>query len=448
MARPIHAASRLRLLIAGSFLAFLGALLTCRHETVLVDPASDSTGTGGGGGGGTVQRATLTVTIGVSGDDSAFAAALGSPNGVLAGAEVIIERVGTTGSRQFDTTEADGQVRFERLLGGTYSVRAVRLLSASETALLGPGAEDVNAFGGGSNLAVSAPSTDTTITIHAGRRGSLVISEVYAYSPRGVGGPSLNYFFGHFIELYNNSDTTIYLDGKVIARDMDGLMRDGDRFPCTIGEEWRNDPDGIWSQHLYAFPGTGRDYPLAPGQAVVVATDAIDHGAIQSGLPDLSGARFEFIGSADVDNPSAVNMLNVGIREFISTLGHGLYFAGWADMVVVLADSMDVSTLPEDDVPVFTEPRHVRIPREKILDVFMTTPTPAVESAYTYPLCPQGTNLYFEGQPANLRDLESPNTYRRRLLVVLASGRAVLMRTKTSANDFEGVVPATPGQVP
>jgi FKBP-type peptidyl-prolyl cis-trans isomerase 2 len=76
--------------------------------------------------------------------------------------------------------------------------------------------------------------------------------------------------------LYNNSEDVVYLDSLIIAD----------------AEYGYRDEDYIHSVHAYMFPGDGDDYPLAPGEMVIVAQDAMNHSANNS--VDLSGAEFEY----------------------------------------------------------------------------------------------------------------------------------------------------------
>jgi hypothetical protein len=78
------------------------------------------------------------------------------------------------------------------------------------------------------------------------------------------------------VEAYNASDTTIYLDGVLLFRTSLILHRP----PCEPYEEERLDPAGIWASRIALFPGNGREVALAPGSAVVIAVDAVDHREI------------------------------------------------------------------------------------------------------------------------------------------------------------------------
>jgi hypothetical protein len=119
----------------------------CEHWIGLVEPgAADSTDIGDDD---VVQRATLTVTVTVSGEDQVLAELVGSTGGVLRDAEVVVERLGSTEGPQSATTDRAGRVEFEELLAGDYSISVIRVLTPEEVAQFPSEDADVNAFGGG-----------------------------------------------------------------------------------------------------------------------------------------------------------------------------------------------------------------------------------------------------------------------------------------------------------
>ena len=60
---------------------------------------------------------------------------------------------------------------------------SIRILTSGEVAALGVGNEDVNAFGGAGSVRVEAPGPAISVAAYAGRRGSLVISELFVAHP-------------------------------------------------------------------------------------------------------------------------------------------------------------------------------------------------------------------------------------------------------------------------
>ncbi len=438
---------RRRLRVAVLLAAALAVpVAACDQRTALVEPGSTRDTTDAGGD-GTLQKATLSVAAVVSGEDSAIAARIGLGSGVLPGAEVTLRRTGSNAAEQTARTDSLGRVVFEDLLPGRYEISALRILSPQEAARLAPEDADVDAFGGGTAVRVEPPRTEATLRAAAGRRGSLVISELSVPIARLPSGE--DYRFGGFIEVYNNSDTTIYLDGKVIVRGQIFGARDSERFPCDVMARWQQDPAGIWTRTIEAFPGRGRDFPLEPGQAAVVATDAIDHRQFHPDLRDLSRADFEFHGSQDVDNPSVPNMITLGDEFGVPVLMHGLLF-DIVDPIVAIAEPVDPDALQTDDLPNVLVPRHWLIPADKILDVLTASLTPEIEANLTFlsPRCPRLVNEKFDRQRADLLDTRALNGIQRRVLAVLPDGRKILQRTRTSARDFVARFPPTPGEVP
>ena len=183
---------------------------------------------------------------------------------------------------------------------------------------------------------------DTIYTIASGAQPGLKINELYTVK--------LSVICDQFIELYNSSEDTVYLDGMLFVR-------------IYIMLEW---PSSI-----FQFPGeplTGREYPVPPGAFVVVAKDAMDHTNIPNfALPesvDLSHADWEFKNSmdyGDYDNPDVPNIDNieVGCR---TDFGIGL-----STDVILITDGSDVNYIDGiaiesviDGVEYATSPTHIK----------------------------------------------------------------------------------------
>jgi hypothetical protein len=419
--------------------------LGCGREVVFVDPPptssdTDTTGTDTTGTDTTVvQRVDLQVTVAIAPADTALARRLGLANGRISGAQVTARRVAGQQGPQGGTTDSLGQVTLPRLIEGVWAITALRPLSEAERGLLDSASQDVTGFAGASQVTVSDATPGVSITALAGRQGTLVISEAYL----SVIAEVFRYDFGQYIEVHNNSPSTFYLDGMVLGISLpwtSGTLT----LSCDDLALWLEDPEGIWTRHLWAFPGAGTTYPLPPGGSAVVATDAIDHRVVRADLLDLSAANFEFIGAenTDVDNPAVPNM-----REFPgwsdwadAVVGHGLY---WGNQIsVYLAEPVHPDSLVRDNLPV-QSPLHVRIPRDRILDVLTSGSTPERRVGLR-PYCPNFVHPSFDGRYAELVDNSTTRSLTRK---ALAPGLFVLQRTKVSAVDFEHAAP-TPGRAP
>ncbi|MFA4947112.1 MAG: DUF4876 domain-containing protein [Candidatus Krumholzibacteriia bacterium] len=142
----------------------------------------------------------------------------------------------------------------------------------------------------------------------------IVINELY-YA--GCNGSSF-YFYDQFVELYNSTDDTLYVDGFVVCRSQqsDGLI--------DLEAE-----DFALAYYMYQFPGTRgvtRQCPIAPKGFLVLACDAINHHNCGALCVNLLNADYEFFNAAqnDYDNLLVPNILPVSTvgKDFTMSLGH------------------------------------------------------------------------------------------------------------------------------
>lgn len=281
-----------------SLLAACGGGVT---DTSNVSTPRDTTGATPPGG--TVQRAAITVLVQIDSTDRRLADAAGVS---LAGLSVRLTRTGGTEAPRVAVTDAAGTVRFGNLLEGLYTASAERRLTADELGRLPAADRDAALFAGGGNLVLAPPAAGTIpISMAAARRGALVLSEWYVYLENPI-----PYNWGGYVEIYNNRDTTAYLDGHVLAQTAWLHMHTDMIAPCSdpTYRPYRHDPARLWLETGVQYPGSGREFPIPPGEARVYAMDAANH-RIASTLgtqEDLSRAHFEHVGTdADVDNPVA-----------------------------------------------------------------------------------------------------------------------------------------------
>ncbi|MCK4577860.1 MAG: DUF4876 domain-containing protein [Candidatus Marinimicrobia bacterium] len=191
-------------------------------------------------------------------------------------------------------TDSNGQTCLEQMLPDKYTFSATKRIPVEivEGVLGFPLELALN--GHAPNIEIDADHNEIDLYMVPVLIGQLLISEIY-YS--GAPPNPAFYFHDQFIELYNNSGSTFYLDSLIIADVSYGHI----------------DEDYIHAVHAYMFPGSGADYPLGPGQFVIVAQDAINHLDKNPNSIDLSGADFEYYvkGKGDVDNPDTPNMIQL-----------------------------------------------------------------------------------------------------------------------------------------
>ena len=175
----------------------------------------------------------------------------------------------------------------------------------------------------------------------------LVINEIYTCGPEN----NIFYFYDQFIELYNSSNETKYLDGMCVYRvssnrSKDDIIRKGP----GADEDDDGDIDGV--TYVFKFPGKPgeQNYPIEPKAFAVLASDAVNHKNNLKVAVDLSGAQWEFYNQyspSDIDNPNVPNLLNVRSDKtpdfLISLMSDVIIISDGTDME--WTDGIDISSI-------------------------------------------------------------------------------------------------------
>lgn len=335
------------------------------------------------------------------------------------------------------TADSQGVLSLPGLPAADYWVWAERHPGGAELAapVLAP-----PALGGGRRGGIGS-GAQRALELRGQDDASLVISEFsYALLPVSVFGDGVNYSFHWYIELYNNSDTTIYLDGKIVGAAFNYDL-DAPLWPCSETAALRNEPRGVWAQRFQAFPGSGHDYPLAPGRTAVIAEQAIDHGTVYPGLPDLSNADFQFYWPTRALNPAVPTMLPIQLST--GALQTMFYLGPEAPFV---AGPVDIGSLERTHAKYQGD--FVLFPRTVILDLAVLYKTSSAGPPSVAALCETLVDPSLDALGAFVRP--SSNQSDDYLLsaqrTLLPDGRH-LQRTGTSAADWI-IGPRSPGQVP
>ena len=376
----------------------------------------------------------LTVHAAIAQEDHELADALGWQGGIP-DADVALHRLEDPYHPEFwisSTTDSMGNAVFYDLLPGRYEVLVARQLIRD-----GVTTTEVNAFGGGDIVTLAGQRIQ--VAVGSDRSGALVFSEIAPAEP-------LPWDFGtypdaKYVELYNNGDTTVYLDGLIWGMGWH-LLRDYPAWPCSQTAEIRVDPLGIWAAYMLKFPGTGTEHAVAPGETVLIARTAIDHSEVNQQLIDLSGADFEIgVGWASADNPDVPNMVDIGLRPFVVNWPIG-------DEPQFIATPTDPSALDRYTDP-YTGQVWIRIPGENIIDA-TTGVIDYTKSGYVAsPRCGQALHPAFERLPgpANSHEDFYAGLSAQRLVLRIDDGRVILRDTNTSMADFKKTE-RTPGWIP
>lgn len=196
-------------------------------------------------------------------------------------------------------TDQNGSLILEGLPAATYSISVRMPHPLNENILLVGNIRDVQV----------SPVQFTADTIFAEQVANtgIAINEIYA------GGPLNNifFFYDQYIELYNYSDETKYIDGMIVTR-VSG-NNDGGKGPgADEGDD--GDIDGV--TYIFKFPGKPGEtnYPFYPHTFLVLASTAVNHKNVVATSYDLSNADWEFynqFSASDFDNPNVKNLINI-----------------------------------------------------------------------------------------------------------------------------------------
>lgn len=243
-------------------------------------------------------------------------------------------------SHEFNTvgyTASDGTVSFENLVSGWYEIFARREFLIEN---------NKKNFTGGFDYHLWADERlDSTVMVNLIATSDLMINEIF-YAGSDY---SSFYFYDQFVELYNASEDTLYLDGIILTRQAQTAYPDQDEVPF------------VRAIYAYQFPGTpvtGRQYPILPGQLVVIAGDAVDHSQWCAKSIDLSGADWECFNplSSDYDNPDVPNLVNINTDSKVD------YMINLSHNGVVIATGESYEQQPRETTD------YILIPIETVLD--------------------------------------------------------------------------------
>ncbi len=188
-------------------------------------------------------------------------------------------------------TDQYGLALFKNLYASRYKIIVSKNVNAGAYEFNLAGTKEVEVF--------QEQDRIDTLICHVSKLSGLTINEIYYCGPVN----NSFYCYDQFIELYNRSQMTLYLDGIIVGR---------------MNHEFNPDletNDFVEAIYCFQFPGQplGSQYPIQPGQFVVIAQDAFDHSSVIRNAADLSQADWEFYDGygGDWDNFAVPNVNNI-----------------------------------------------------------------------------------------------------------------------------------------
>jgi len=373
-------------------------------------------------------------------------------------------------------TDATGKINFGSIIPGNYDVQASLTISAADySTITGTVTTSDVVFNGLLKATVINDGTKAlALTIKAGRIGDWVFKQIYYAGSNTSNGAT---FRDCFVELYNNSNETLYADSLYFAQVFgvntkstsidfkQTYFRSNGQYDWgkSIGNSIaRANEDYVYTKNLFMIPGTGKQYAVQPGTSIIIATTAINHKAPFTGSDgvsvtvkdpsltvDLSKADFEVnlngvVGinplSSDIDNPAVPNM------KVIAAADRDLIFqAGGRDAYVIFKTNDNVVNYPKfptPDVVTITAANdlYYRVPSKYVLDAVETQPP---VSANQFPKKLE-SNLDASYKFVSKGQYSSQSLIRKTAKVV--DGRKILKDTNNSDADFDELDKADPSK--
>ncbi len=330
------------------------------------------------------------------------------------------------------TTNSSGAALFADVLPGNYSISVKRTLTAAEAQPLTGISTAISLNAAQANVTIAANQNPTyALQLQGSAAGSLLIKEVYYTGSKTPSGGT--YFSDQFVEIYNNSTDTIYLDSLCIG---DAYGNSGLINPSSLPTPFNTDNSHVYLSNVWRIPGTGQQHPLAPGKSILIAQDGVNHkeDALNPNSPvDLSAAEWETYNerpdNRDADAPGVPNL-------------ERLYFTGGFDWLLtvfgpgVVIFKADFATLEQTPVPGSSLAARIKVPNAVVIDAFEALKD---GSSGSYKRIPPGLDAGF----VFADDTYNMQSFRRKVTTTI-NNRKILQDTNNSGEDFEKIATPTP----
>lgn len=279
-----------------------------------------------------------------------------------------------------------------------------------------------------------------TLALQTVYQSPLIFKALYTTGGRA------GYVKDSYFEIVNNSDEVQYLDGLILSSPTGNQKKESAWQAAGITDLYESGQGTV-----VAFPGVsgGKEYPLQPGESVVVANDAANHGELapaENKCPDLSGADWE-IQITNSGDPSYIDKtLNVIFQNNKNMKAFGLGFFGRGYILAKLPDGMTAEAFAADPANLKTTPnttstmQYLMIPSKYVLDA-VDIWDPDNETHYS-------TFLPKDDAQGVLASTTWGGLCVRRKVTKIVNGRAYYQDTNNSSNDFLNNQPLTPGVKP
>ena len=178
---------------------------------------------------------------------------------------------------------------------GNYNIAAKGAISFLKDGIAGTTDFEVSNI----NVLLSEKSNSLKLAVNSFQaEGGFVISEIFF---TGTTTPENKpYINDQYMVITNNSDVTLYADSIAILQSEFQTNDKQDYTPDKMSTDFS-------VNFVFMIPGSGTTVPVAPGQSLLVAINAINHVENNPNSFDLSGADYEFFDESSNPNYTDVD---------------------------------------------------------------------------------------------------------------------------------------------
>lgn len=274
------------------------------------------------------------------------------------------------------------------------------------------------------NFAVSQETVSIKVNVSASYVSTTwVIKEVYF---SGCKTPAdKNYYKDQYIEIYNNSNETLYADGLIFCKTYDNTMTDN---------YWGRykEKNEVVPYFIFQVPGSGKEHAVAPGKSIILADQGLNHQMDNPNSPvDMSKADFEWYDEhkLDVDVPEVPNLIKHYSGSLSISMLHTRGYEGYYILQIPVAETQAfLDAHPATTVmPSGKSITSYTIPAKYIIDAVQCAEPEGYTSTVFPTLLDAGytcCDAAFIGKCVQRKFEKEEN------------GRAILQDTNNSTNDF------------
>lgn len=299
------------------------------------------------------------------------------------------------------------------------------------------------------NVVVKADGTfslELKLSVVPEASNDFVISEIYyvgsAYAP-DASGKQKQYNGDQYIKITNNSDTVLFADGLALCESEFTTSQKKSGLTPDVRDE------AITVDCFMVIPGSGTDYPVQPGESIILCDNAQNHKEADPSFMNLSGANFEWYTSStsstttDTDNPAVPNLdiyycytrtifvfNKQGTKAYaLARLPEGMTKEKWLNDYAYTYTYTLVTGKPSKGSTAY------KVPNEWVVDAVELR---SYKSEFAWPVFDPSFDIsYTYCGDLNAGSIDFGTAVRRKVASTTEDGRQILQDTNNSAEDFE-----------